>query len=310
MPRQGAALVESTWWRSWDPGQEAELPASAIAAVRAQPRFHEAFRHTMLGVLQLSDRGSEFHRIIVDNLTTVLGVTALHLDATGGLTHRRLRDFAGVKGALSGGRISAVLLRMQMIGYVHAATQPVQGAVKVYRPTLKMTAAFQVRFRLELESILIMAPEMADQLAYYDTPEGFRAFMALLGAYAADAVRRPRPELRALEMFGTRRAGGLVLAALIVAAAEAADRFPAAGPAVISMAALSRRFRVSRTHILRLLREAEAVGFFTRGAADGEGVVQPALVEALEIYCAACWIGFAVLADLAMRARPVIEVAA
>jgi hypothetical protein len=293
-------VAESAWWRCWEPGQEAELEAAAIAEVRAHPRFDDALQHSLEGALRLSDIDADFHRLMVDNSAVLLAAVALYLDATGGLTHRRLRDLVGIKGILSGGRISALLLRMQMIGYLRAAPHA-PGGQKVYRPSERMAAAFKARIRLELESVVIMAPDLAYALERYDEPDGLAAFMGILGKYAVDAAKRPRVELLGFLEIANRRAGGSTMNALVVAAAEEAGHFPAAGPVRVSISALARRFRVSRAHILKLLRQAEACCYFTRGDAEGHGVVHPSLADAFAIYLAGCYVGFAVCAELAAR---------
>ncbi|MEO8113743.1 MAG: hypothetical protein ABI655_05150 [Phenylobacterium sp.] len=294
-------MVDASWWGRWDAEMQAEtVSAEAIAHMRAKPRFHDAMQNALRGISGHNADHPAFRRLVADLGILVLGVIALYLDATGGLTHRRLRDLAGSGGMLSAGRASALLMRMQMIGWVAAVRDHPRGAAKLYRPTPQMIAAFQTRYRLELESIQMMAPDAAELLARYDQPEGFRAFMAEYGGAMLRGLARPRPPVNALMAIGNRRGGALVLAALGDAASEAAGYFPAPGPVKVSVAAFARRFGVSRTHVVSILREAAAAGFYRPGGVtEGEGEVLPTLAEAASHLYAE---GFISVAGCAYRA--------
>lgn len=296
-------MTDGAWWRCWEPGQEAELGRAEFDGARAHPRFHEALRHSLTASLRMVDREEEFQRLIIDLPAFLIAVVALYLDATGGLTHRRLRDLAGIKGFLSGGRVSVLLLRMQMIGYVHAVSSSAPGVPKLYRPTAKMAAVLKARIRVELEAVVLMAPELAGLLETYDRTDGLAAFMRVLGESAVASARRPSSLLPGLVEIGNRRAGTALLMALLEASAEAAGGPPCPGPLEVSISALARRFRVSRTHVLKVLIDAERHGYFTRDA-DGRSVVEPALVEDMETYYAGIYIGMAVCMDRSLRSAP------
>lgn len=302
--------MDSRWWKLW----EAELgndraSAPAIAAMRAQPGFHKALEHSLRGALRLSDGEPAYHRMMSDTASGFMGMSALYLDATGGLYHQRLREIAGISGVLSAGRVSALLMRMQMIGYVYAARDRTPGVPKIYRPTPGMTAAFRTRYRLDLESIQFMTPDMAILLERYDRPEGFAAFMRTFGEVALDAVRRHPTGPEPILAIGLRRAGAIVLMALLDSAAAEAGHFPAAGPVRVSIAGLAKRFRVSRTQILKILRQAAEAGFFAPGATEADGEVLPALVDAFEQVYAVAFIGLAASAHVALGDRAAVEAA-
>jgi len=217
-------MTESAWWRWWKPGQEEPLDDATLSSARAQPGFHDALRHSLAGGLRLCDGDAELHRFLVDNGVVVLCGVVLYLDATGGLTHRRLRDLSGIKGILSGGRISALLMRIQMIGYIRAVSPHTPGAVKLYRPTQKMMAAMKTRFRLELEAVTLMAPELEHLLDRYDGPDGLGAMAVTLGEATIAAAKRPLPQMKDIVEIGFRRAGNLLMCALVMAAADAQGR--------------------------------------------------------------------------------------
>ncbi|MET0275016.1 MAG: hypothetical protein ABW360_18670 [Phenylobacterium sp.] len=295
-------MAEPVWWRLSEAGLQDDIASpEAIAAVRAMPGFQAAMEHSMRGALRLNDLDPIYYRTMNDTALAVLGVLALYLDATGGLWHQRLRDVAGFSGVLSTGRASALLMRMQSIGFVEAEKERAAGTPKFYRPTSRLTAAFRDRLRLELEAMSRIAPDMEEHLARFDAPGGFAAFMREYGKVVLKAVLTPSaPDLPMLAI-SSRRAGTIALIALVDAASTQAGHFPATGPTRVSVAALARRFGVSRTHVLNLLRAAEAAGFIARDTADGDIEVLPALIDALEELYGLNYISAGASAHLALR---------
>jgi DNA-binding IclR family transcriptional regulator len=65
-------------------------------------------------------------------------------------------------------------------------------------------------------------------------------------------------------------------------AGQADDRTLPAGPLAIPLAEIARNFQVSRTHVLRLLRDAETAGFLAREGAPDRLRFLPPLVDALQ----------------------------
>ncbi|MET0274538.1 MAG: hypothetical protein ABW360_16240 [Phenylobacterium sp.] len=303
-------MLESAWWTAWGAPDGGPVPEATLAAMRAQPRFHDAIAHALRSVLQLVDGDAEFHRTTQDLESLILATVALYLDATGDLTHRRLRQVAGVQGMLSGSRVSALLMRMQMIGFVRAEAGHAPGTAKVYRPTPRMISAYRGWLRAMLEAVEVMAPEPAVFSRRLDEPEAFRAFMAVLGKRILDGVEASRgvavgADREAFFAIGAQRGGNLVLFALLDAAAAQAGHFPAAGPVSVSVSALARRGRVSRTQILKILRRADEAGLFVRGAGEGEGEVRPSLVEATELFYAGVFADVAIAAHDSLSDPPV-----
>ena len=75
---------------------------------------------------------------------------------------------------------------------------------------------------------------------------------------------------------------------------------PPTRPVPISIAALARRFAVSRPHVLKLLRDAEAAGLITR---SGDRVLfKPALAEGARNFFATMFLYYAGSAREAMAA--------
>jgi hypothetical protein len=104
-----------------------------------------------------------------------------------------------------------------------------------------------------------------------------------------------------LGLFGERN-GGLFILMTLITAGDEDDTVPPSRPVPISMAALARRFRVSRPHVLELVRDAADGGFIERIGEEGNRIViRPHLGEATQIFFATMYLFFADCAREAMR---------
>ncbi len=209
------------------------------------------------------------HANFRDTGKLVLAMIALYLDATGGLTHRRLREISQKAGTLSAGRATAILLHLRMIGYVTAVSTRADGSARLYVPTQKMREVFRNRIRIDIEALAMLEPEVDSLLARFAEDETFRIFMAEAGNLIGEAKPNEEEGLVRYDAITSKNAGQIIIYNLLQAADHGRE-FPPLGPAPVSVSALSRRFGVSRAHVLRVLREMEDGGFVTR-AADGNG---------------------------------------
>src|ERR1700753_1491958 len=125
-----------------------ETSAELVASVRSHPRFGEAVRHSVTRAIEHITVDPLLHSTFRDLGHVMLASLALFMDATGGLTHRRLRDLSANSGALSSGRAAAVLLRLQFIGYVSGASDHKNGSTRIYVPTDKMKSAYRRRLMI------------------------------------------------------------------------------------------------------------------------------------------------------------------
>jgi len=244
-----------------DPPDGAE---DRIQALVADPRLDDAIRRSIRGALTSVQTDPVLHQNLKDVGRFMLGVAALYLDATGGLTHRRLRDLSGRSGLSSAGTATALLLRMRLIGYVQPDELLSNGAAKRYRPTDHMTAAFRNRVRIELQACADLDPAAAEVLARLDEPGIFARLIGELGGAAFEAARNPHPDARAIDVFAMRSAGMLIMYQLLNDADDGGPFPPSDGEVDVSIAAYARRFKVSRSHVLTVLRDAESFGVLTR----------------------------------------------
>jgi hypothetical protein len=276
-----------------------------IQAIRADPRLDGAIRHSVLNSLAYHDRAPVMHRNLKDVGRFTLGVMALYLDATGGLTHRRLRELSGQTGIISTGAATALLLRLRLIGYVTAAEVLPSGATRLYRPTPAMATAFRDRLRFELEAATRFDPRITDILDRLDEPEVFPTLMATLGTDAAYAARNPREDALAIDRLSMRQAGMLIMFQLM-SDADHGGAFPPQSEVSISISGLARRYEVSRSHVLTVLRDAETFGLI-RKLDEGRWRLEPAMAEVFKTFYAVIYLGIIKSARAAQAALATVR---
>ncbi|WP_304166059.1 hypothetical protein [Phenylobacterium aquaticum] len=283
---------------------KAEPFEARLDALPAHPRFEEAMRYSVRAALDYFHENPVLHRNIKDVGRLILGVVALSMDATGGLTHRRLRALSGRTGVISAGTATAVLFRMRTIGYVTRDEAGGGGLARRYRPTPDMTQAFRERMQIELDAAAILFPHVAPVRDRFGEPDMFRAVFKVLGEESIKAARDPRGDLDALNRLGTRSAGVLVLYDLLNAADVAGGgRGPLGAPIEleVSVSALARKYEISRSHVLSLLRDLEAADFIARVGREGRWALRPALRPTLETFFGVIYLGMAHVALEAAR---------
>ena len=273
--RAYSVLTDNNISEAWGVTPEDEAIASKFAQgwighVRGHPRFDEAVRHCVDGALALADQNTVFMDAVKDIGRFFGGIVCLYLHATpGGLTVGRLRAFCATTSYISPGAADALLIHLRLIGYVERAPFEGDSRVRLFRPTERAMEIFTERLGVEVTAAGMMAPQMAPFLARWREPEVFLKFMRHFGAVVAAGEEAYRVRAPSLDVFLRRNAGAVILFALI-----AASRNPQ-NVARLSVASLAQRFRVSRTHVTRLLRDAEADGLIIRSAETVEIFIQP-----------------------------------
>lgn len=264
------------------------LPSpQSIAALRAHPEFSGAARLMMRDVIGIFDGNRILNQVMNDRGRVIFGILAFYLhfsrdpkDRASGLTAARLKALCAETGLCSTGRASAMLLLMRYAGYLTPA--PAEDGHRVPRliPTERMFESQKQRLSCQLRAMSLLMPEGTDGLANLQRHD-FIGAMARQFGESFRAGFRLLDSSPALYPLAERNAGIVILFSLFLAS-EADAGMTSARPAAVSIAALARRFGVSRPHVLKLLRDAEALGFVVRGGANGEQIlVQPALADAI-----------------------------
>jgi hypothetical protein len=276
------------------PDQPDEVPPRLqLAAIRDHPRFSDAIRACASGMVKLHNRSRFMAWFLSDRALAILAHAALCLaadasddDIRSGLTPGRFKSFCVRTGMCGEGRATAILAFMRLTGHVEAEVHPADRRITRLRPSQKLLETMRSRLAAEFAAIAAICPEISPAAERLGDP-GFEREMA------AEFLRRWRigarftdhaPDLR---LFAERDVGVMILLALMLEA-DPADPLPPANPIPLSIAGLARRFRVSRTHVLRLIRDAEAAGLIIRLGEKGERICfAPRLREGLRDFFAA-----------------------
>ncbi len=281
------------------PGHNRPFPYDHLEAFLTRPGMDDAMRSSVRGAVAYYDAAPTLHRDVKDIGRFLLGVVALYLDATGGLTHRRLRELSGQSGILSAGTATAVLLRLQLIGYV-TRIDAGNGHSRPYKPTPAMEAAFRGRMRIEFEALTQVTDEVNAILARFDEPEVFAALMAMMGEQSMQAARSPNPDIDAFNKLAVRSAGLLILFDLMHQG-DQGGAFPPVGMVQLSMAAIARHYDVSRSHVLSVLRDIQRAGWIEKRPGDGVWFLTPSLRTDVRIFYGITYLGLIRAAEMAFE---------
>ena len=292
------------------PGGGDFASAEAVNALYGDPRLARAIRATAFGLASMYHGRHLLNWLIDDRGRMLLGYLAIYLHATrdrsdpaSGLTPTRIKALCSEFDVCSPGRAGAMLSLMRFSGYLAPDIEIADRRQRRLVATDKLYALLRSRLKLHYTA---MAP------LFDDGPAMFAALDDKIvdGALVEAMVKRYRAGFRlvaaapGLGLFGERNGGIMILMSLI-AAGDDDDTVPPSRPVPISIAALARRFAVSRPHVLKLIREAEEQGFLERPGPDLRVVIlKPALIEATRRFFATSYL---FLADSMREAMAVTE---
>lgn len=279
----------------------------AIAALRAHPGLAQAMRKSAGGMASMYHGGHLLNWLMDDRGRMLFGYLALYLhltrdpaDPTSGLMPTRMKALCAELDICSPGRAGAMLSLMRFGGYLAPDLQVVDRRQRPLVATEKLFSLLRARWQLHLSALAPLMPDGAAMLTAIEEPAVERAFViAMVERFRAGF--RPVHSAPSLGLFGERNAGMLILMSLIAAGAED-DAVPPQRPVPISIAALARRFAVSRPHVLKLIRDAGEEGFIERIGPDKSMIVlKPRLADALQNFFATVYLFFADCAREAMQ---------
>lgn len=271
------------YWHAAAP--RAGVEPRAVERMLANPAMDAALRRNVRDALAFFGSNTSFNLNFLDHGTYFLGALALYLHISGGLTHRRLAALCGTSRLLSAGRASAILLSLWSKGFLVRGERRGEDRTVRYTPTARMIAAYRERLKIDLESSGVVEPAIAPLMARWDEPGVFEHYLRLAGEDLVHAASNPTPEVDIINKIGAFRAGVLMLYVLMEAADDG-GAFPPLGKASTSISALAARFRVSRSHVRRVLRLWEEAGFLLRGDAEGTVHLTPLLHATVKRYFA------------------------
>jgi hypothetical protein len=256
------------------------IEPEAFKRLLAHPRFAEACFASSRNVL-------ESHRVHPslatgggDLTVPVFSIVAFCLALQGELTLAAIQAFCRTHKLASPGRAAGLMTQLRKTGYIVLHPEQPAGRARRYMAAPSMFNAYRGFFGRSLTTFGIVEPEAASFVERIAEDRIFAALMArmLLGLINILRVQDTTP----VTHFVLRNGGLMVLYHLCLAG-ESGGVFPPVDPVPYSVAGLARAYGLSRSHILRMLREAEDLGYVQRNA-DSTIRFEPILRDALVHY--------------------------
>src|SRR5262245_9643083 len=281
-----------------------EFAPERVAALCAHPQFAAAMRALLADNVRLYRGNRILNYVGYDRGRLMIGILALYLhgsrradDPSSGLTAQRLKTLCAEQDVCSAGRALAMLSFLQLFGYP-ARAPGADGRYKQLSPPPALTAFLRERWSAMLSATALVLPDVATAHAALERDD-------FLAAIIRGVVEQFRGGIRALAVapalkpFAEHNAGLMILASLALAGADD-DSMPPRTPVHLSISDLARRFSVSRAHVLRLIREAEAHGLIGRKAGGDVIAFTPELARAFRRGVAVLFLFFAHCARAAL----------
>jgi DNA-binding MarR family transcriptional regulator len=253
-----------------------------VFALQNHPLFAKAARRLSENTLAAAARDKALDGMVKDLGRYSAAGLAVYLDASGGLTLPRLKEVCAQLGLASPGRARATLLYLRFLNYVEPAAGGGRSRATIYVPTRAMMNTWQTLSSAAIDAAEILEPELGIATQHMTDMRVTKAFLrnqGELGLFMA-AVKYPEPEF--WPVFLHRHAGMQIAHALMLGAGED-DDYPPRKPLPLSITDLSRRFAVSRSHVVRMLQAAERRNLIARGEDGTVTLLEPARTAIREL---------------------------
>jgi hypothetical protein len=245
--------------QSWATLVDGDIPHATFTRLQSHPSYRAAARKFMSGSLTLAAQDKRVDGIFKDIGRYAASIWAIYLHFTGGLTLPRLKEVCARSKVLSPGRARALLIYLQLLGYVKVLPKSEAGP-KQYTPSALLIGTMKAQSRIGLEALAMIDPAFQIVVDNLDTPEVFSAFMVEFGEGALNASVAVDQDSPFWNIFLMRNAGAQILQSLLVADADSGGR-----PTAVSVAAMARQLNVARSHVTRVLQLAEKAKLLERG---------------------------------------------
>jgi hypothetical protein len=282
------------------------LPAFHSAEeILADPRFPFARDEFVTAILALYEHKPFLNRLLLEASRTVLLVIIMCLyarydedDRATWPTLRLVADSMKLHRLASASRVHDLVSHLAKAGYLEQRSAPQDRRVRILTPTRKMIAQdqdFLVSHYLPLDILFPdpgYAPIMTRDPAFQLKQRLVSRDLFALGAQ----ILAGNPIMM---LFQGRDAGVMILLKMM----QMAARQGGAEPFKVSYSDLGSRFGVSRTHVRKLLIEAEQMKLVRLTKAGGQFVeVTPQLVKAFDRFIADAMSGHDLCYNLALQA--------
>ncbi|HEY9011356.1 MAG TPA: hypothetical protein VIN06_10080 [Devosia sp.] len=245
--------------------QPEELSLTAVTQLRTHPAFRKTMRQSMQSSIALHRGGRLLGWILGDRARAAFGHALMYLHATydpadprSGLTPGRTRELCTELGLCSANRAAAMLALMQVAGYVAPVESTGDARVRRLVPTEKLRVLQRARISGQIEALSIAVPEVRPALGRLGDPAFERIMAVGFAGFFLNGVRVLQ-HAEPIRLFAERSTGVVLLFDLLLQGWDRPEH-----EIELSIADLARRYGVSRVHINRLLRDAEAAGSVER----------------------------------------------
>lgn len=284
------------YWAHCVRGRERVEP-EAFAQMVAHPGFGDACLDVIQSVLDLQQRDPQLMRVLVDTRRLVMAFFVVYLDARGGITLTAIRDVCRELGLASPGRATGLLISLRAYGYIERDPAQNDKRSRRYVPSAKIREAMVRNLNLWGMAFAKIEPEAMRVANRFGDRRIFNAYIIELAGGLIALIKRR--DTSAVTLFAERNAGLEILYAL-VSSGQAGDVFPPRKSVPASSNSLAARFKVSRSHVGRLLRDAEKLGYLTRR--DTTITLEEPLRRGIVEFLGAYFFGFASCACAALEA--------
>ena len=236
--------------------------------IAGHPSLHGAIRQQSRLLLEAYGANPRLASVFATQQRWLMAQTALalhfRLDAAaqpGGLSAARFFETIALNGVASRNTADAFLKEMLKYGYAqHVAVDAADGRTHPLEPTQASIDALRGWLMVHLSTLDRLDAGGGRRLSMFLGDTGALAALQPLiadGLLSSNQVRAPE---RTFSLFTWLDNGGIVMDWLIAGiedAAAGAERIPTG---IVSIAAMADWLKLSRTHLARKLREAEAMG--------------------------------------------------
>lgn len=225
------------------------------------PRYPEAARRLAANLLRDADEVPSLAAMLRDAGHNVAALSAIYLHASGEVSLQRLKTFIAGFGLVSPGRARSLLSYMRHLGYLEIDPAASSTRRARYRVTPRFLASYTRHEASLLDAICSLEPAVGLLLQNLSAPEVLAAVVTAQGDAFVAGSAQAGPYAAFYRVFLHRLAGIQILHGLVAQS----EVFPPAGDVPFVFSETARRFKVSRAHVARIMKEAEIQGFLVLG---------------------------------------------
>jgi len=266
------------------------MDPAAYVQLTNHPRFLEAARKSAHTAVERHTGNPRISGTLNDIRRVMYCVFVLYCDARGELSLTTIREVCTELGFASAGYAAALLVRLRVMDFITRDANVTDKRVRRYIPSPLMKQSFIELLGNELRAFGMVEPEAIEAAEALKDPEVFRFFALNAGRGLSRIVKTTKPDV--LRMFAIRNVGIALLHEIALSGSED-DTYPPKGSVRMAVAPLARKFGVSRSHVFRLLRDAEKQGLLRRNADELTGQFEETLREALLLFQASGFLSIA-----------------